>query len=104
MVVTTKRRKIEILVDTPLLRRIRQLADDIGLPGYTLFRTLGGEGGQGRWRDDQVTGGAGSKVLFTTIVDEAHADALVDALTPLLDEYGLIMTISTVEVVRPDRF
>ena len=104
MVVTTKRRKVEILVDTPLLRQIRKLAEEAGVSGYTLYPTVGGEGGQGRWQDDQVTGGAGSKILFSTILDEDHAEALLDKLNPLLDEFGLIVTLSNVEVIRANRF
>ena len=104
MVVTTKRKKLEILVDMPLLRRIRLIAEEIDITGYTLYPTIGGDGNQGRWQDDQVTGGAGSKVMFSTIVDEQTAGALLNELTPLLDTYGIIVTISNVEVIRGERF
>lgn len=104
MVTTFSRKKIEVLVDTPLLRRIQQLAADAGVSGYTLQRTVGGEGGQGRWRTEEVTGGAGSKLLFATIVDEEEAECFLTALEPLLTEYGLLVTVSSVEVIRGERF
>ncbi len=104
MVTTVSRKKIEVLVDTPLLTRIQQLAADAGTSGYTLHRTVGGAGGQGRWRAEEVTGGAGSKLLFTTIVDETGAERFLSALEPLLSEYGLLVTVSSVEVIRGERF
>jgi hypothetical protein len=100
----TKRKKLEILVDAPLLKRIRALANDVGVSGYTLYPTVGGEGEFGRWLDDQVTGGAGSKILFVTISDDESTDRLLQALVPLLDEYGLMITVSNVEVIRAERF
>lgn len=104
MVTTTKRRKIEILLDAPLLNRIRKVADEVGLTGYTLYPTVGGEGGQGRWREDQVTGGAGSKLLFTSITGEEETAQFLGAIENLLDEYGLMVTVSNVEVIRGERF
>lgn len=104
MVVTTQRKKIEILIDRPLMKRLRQITKQVELTGYTLFAAIGGEGGQGRWRDDQVTGGAGSKVLFVSILNEEKALEFLTAVEPLLDEYGLLVTISDVEVIRAERF
>ena len=76
----------------------------MGVSGYTLYPTVGGEGEFGRWLDDQVTGGAGSKILFVTISDDESTDRLLQALVPLLDEYGLMITVSNVEVIRAERF
>jgi len=97
---TKIRKKIEILVDAPLLRRIRDLAEECGVPGYTVLPTLGGGGQQGRWLDDQVTGGAGTKVVFATVVGDRVADRFLTAVKPLIDEYGLMVTVYAVEVLR----
>ncbi len=104
MVVTHSRKRIEIIVDAPLLRRVRMLADEAGITGHTLQRALGGGGEDGRWRDDRVTGGVGSKIIFSAISDEDNADKFLAILEPLLEEYGLIVTLSTVEVMRAERF
>ncbi len=99
MIKTTPHKKIEILVDAPLLRRIRDFAAEYGATSYTVLPTLGGEGGQGRWWDDQVTGGAGSKVILTMIVDDTTAASLFEVLSPLIKSYGLLVTVMDVEVV-----
>lgn len=103
MTTTTLRRKVEILVDSPLVPRIAAAAAGVGVTAYTLVPTLGGAGHGGEWSDDQVTG-ADSKVIFTTVTTEEKAAALTDALTPLLESHGLLLLISTVEVVRAQKF
>lgn len=103
MVNTVARRKIEILVDAPLVRRVTAAADAAGVTGYTLLPTLGGAGHGGRWSDDQVTG-AEAKVMFVTITNEVVAAALIEALAPLLDDHGLLLISGIVEIVRNDRF
>ena len=103
MVETTERRKIEILVDEPLVRRIAAVAGSVGVTGHTLFPTLGGAGHTGRWEDDQVTG-ADTKVMFVTITSTEKAKALTEALAPLLNSHGLMLVASSIEVVRGSKF
>jgi hypothetical protein len=103
MVNTVQRRKIEILVDAPLVRRVVAAAEEAGVTGYTLLPALGGAGHGGRWSDDQVTG-AEAKMLFVTITGEGKAAALTDALAPLLESHGLLLVSGIVDVVRSERF
>lgn len=96
-------RRIEILVDRPLLRRVSAAADAAGVSNYALLPTLAGRDGADHWVRDELTG-ATDRVLFTTVLAADKAEALVAALTPLLDSHDLLLTISTVEVVRGSRF
>lgn len=100
---TVQRRKLEILVDAPLVRRITAAAEAAGVSGYTLLPAAGGAGRGGRWSDDQLTG-AEAKLMFMTITTADKAVALIDALAPLLDSHGLLLIASEVEVVRGARF
>ncbi|HZF43237.1 MAG TPA: hypothetical protein VEZ48_07490 [Sphingomonadaceae bacterium] len=103
MVETVQRRKIEILVDAPLVRRVVALAEAAGITGYTLLPTLGGAGHGGRWSDDQVAG-ADAKLMFVTITNDAKARALTDALAPLLQSHGFLLVSGVVDVVRAEKF
>ncbi|MGL4541740.1 MAG: P-II family nitrogen regulator [Polymorphobacter sp.] len=96
-------RRIEILVDRPLLRRVTAAADAAGVTNYALLPTLGGRSGTVTWRRDDLTG-ATDRILFTTIVSADKADALVAALTPLLDSHDLLLTSTIVDVVRGGKF
>ncbi len=103
MTTTVPRQRIEVLVDAPLVRRVVEAAESVGATGYTLLPTLGGAGSQGHWSDDQISG-ADAKVMFLTITSDEKAEALTDALAPLLQDYGLILMVSPVNVVRGGKF
>ena len=98
-----QRRKVEVLVDAPLVRRVVAAVEAAGVTGYTLLPALGGAGHGGRWSDDQVTG-AQAKVMFVTITTEAKAAAIADALAPLLETHGLLLVSGVVDVVRAEKF
>ena len=103
MVNPIQRRKIEILVDAPLVRRVVAAASAVGVTGYTLLPTLGGGSRDGTWSDDQVTG-TEAKVMFIAIANDQRATALIDALAPLLESHGLLLASSLVDVVRAEKF
>lgn len=96
-------KRLEVLVDAPLARRVCAAADVAGVTNYRLIPTAGGRGDHGRWSADELTGATG-KLLFVTIVAPEKAAALVEALTPLLDSHDLLLTVDDVEVVRGGRF
>ncbi|MGY6646805.1 MAG: DUF190 domain-containing protein [Salinarimonas sp.] len=101
--VDLERIKVEILLDSPLVRRVEEAAERHGLTGWTVLPTLSGSGRSGRWRDDQVTGAA-SKVLFITVCNREKAEAFTRELSPVLEAYGSVLLKSKVEVVRPGKF
>lgn len=103
MTETISRKRVEILVDSPLLPRIIKAAEGAGIKAHTVFPALSGAGHGGAWSDDQITG-ASSKVLFVAIADAAKAAALTESIAPLLDGYGLVLLLSDVEVVRAAKF
>jgi PII-like signaling protein len=103
MVTTVTRKRVEILIDTPLAPRLIQAATDAGIAGYTLIPVQSGAGRGGAWRDDAVSG-AQSKTIFLTIASEEKADRFVEALAPNLGAYGMLLTMADVEVVRGERF
>ena len=103
MVKTFTRKRVEILVDTPLAQRLIQAAAEAGIAGYTLIPVQSGAGRGGTWHGDHVTG-AQTKTIFLTIASEENAARLVDSLAPLLDSYGMLLTMSDVAVVRPEKF
>ncbi len=103
MVQTVTRKRIEILVDTPLAPRIIAQIKAVDISGWSLIHVDSGGGRNGEWQHDDVTGAA-AKTIVLVIASDAKAVALVDALAPLLDSYGLLLTIGDVQVVRGERF
>ena len=103
MVQTVARKRIEILVDTPLTPRIIRQIKAVDISGWSLIHVDSGGGRAGEWQDDDVTG-ASAKTIVLVIASEAKTDALVELLAPLLDSYRLLLTIGDVQVVRGARF
>ncbi len=103
MVEMVKRKRIEVLVDAPLADWLVSEAEHAGLTHYTLLPVLSGRGRMGGWRDEDMSG-AIAKRMFVSITTEDRARALADTLAARLDEYGLLLAVSDVEVVRGERF
>ena len=95
--------KIEILIDAPLVRRFRDIALENGMSSFTLLPVAGGGNESGRWTDDQVTGGAGSKMLFVTHMNEADAEKFLSGIQPVLNEFDLEVTLIKAEAFRNSR-
>lgn len=102
MIETVIRKRIEILVDTPLVRKVTQAIDRAGITGWTVLPVQSGSGRDGAWREERVTGS--DKSLVLTISSQEKAEILTEELAPILGSHGLLLTMWNVEVVRGERF
>ncbi len=102
MVETVIRKRIEILVDTPLVRTVTSAIDQCEITGWTVLPVTAGSGRDGPWREERVTGS--DKSLVLTIASGQKAALLADALAPILNSHGLLLTMWDIEVIRGDRF
>ena len=102
MIETVIRKRIEILADTPLVRRVTDAIDTAGITGWSVLPVTSGRGRDGRWREERVMGTDKSLVLSIASVEKA--EVLVAALAPMLTSHGLLLTMWDVEVVRGERF
>ena len=102
MIETVIRKRIEILTDTALVRRVTDAIDRVAITGWTVTPVQSGKGREGHWREERVTGS--DKVLVLTIAPHDKATALAEALAPILSSHGLLLTMWDVEVIRGERF
>lgn len=102
MIETAIRKRIEILTDTALVRRVTDAIDRAGITGWTVTPVQSGKGREGRWREERVMGT--DKVLILTIASQDKAMLLAEDLAPILTSHGLLLTMWDVEVIRPERF
>lgn len=102
MIETVIRKRIEILVDTPLVKRVTQAIDRTGISGWTVLPVQSGSGRDGAWSDERVTGSDKSLILSISSLEKAHL--LAEELAPILSSYGLLLTMWDVEVIRGERF
>ncbi|MBY0399235.1 hypothetical protein K2X89_02995 [Myxococcota bacterium] len=103
MIETVTRKRIEILVDQPLVPRILRYIKDAEIAGWSLMHVDRGGGRDAEWQDDDVTG-AGAKVILLVITNANKASVLIESLAPILDSHGLLLTMGDVQVVRGERY
>ncbi|MFN4114532.1 MAG: P-II family nitrogen regulator [Sphingomonadaceae bacterium] len=102
MIETVIRKRIEILTDSALARRVTDAIDRAGISGWTITPVTSGKGREGRWREERVMGT--DKVFVLTIAAQDRAMALAEDLAPILSSHGLLLTMWDVEVIRGERF
>ncbi len=98
------KKRIEIVIETPLMRRIVQKLDDEKVTGYSVFPMISGRGHQGEWTTDGQVGTSEQMVTVVSIVDANRVDSVVQTIFELLTRQIGFVTVSDVLVMRPDRF
>lgn len=102
MIGTNTRKRIEIVVEQPLLRRVTSAIDKVGISGWTVLPVHGGKGRSGEWHEERVL--STDRLLVMTIAAQDRAERLLEALAPLLESHGLLLSMWDVDVVRGDLF
>lgn len=103
MIETFTRKRIDILVDTPLAAWLVERAAEAGIGHHSLLPVDSGTGRGGTWRDDDGFGSVGKR-MFVAVSNETKVDALLTLLAPQIEAYGLVITVYDVQVVRGERF
>lgn len=101
---TFKKKRIDIVIEAPILRRLLTLFDDIGVVGYTVVPVLAGGGKSGPWQSEGMVGGAGQLRNVFVIIDEARVDEILEPVFKLVSRHIGIVSLSDVEVVRGEQF
>ncbi|MEM6665538.1 MAG: DUF190 domain-containing protein [Pseudomonadota bacterium] len=101
---TFAKKKLEITVEAPLMKRLLGLLDRMEVNGYTVVPALAGRGREGSWQRDGLVSTAGQMVVVTCILDAGRESAVLKAVYDLIARQIGIVTVSDVLVVRPEHF
>ena len=93
-------KRIEIVIEETLTRRMAQLLEAQGAPGYTLIPRASGYGDRGARRADDPTGTLTNAVFIIATDDDAVAERIVENVRPLLERSGGICLVSEALWVR----
>ncbi len=102
MIETVIRKRIEILADKALTKRVTDAIEKAEITGWTIVPVTSGKGREGHWREESVMGT--DKVFVLTIAAEDKAMALAEELAPMLTNLGFILSMWDVQVIRGERF
>lgn len=100
---TTRRKKLEIIVEAPVLRRVEGILAEAGVRGWTVLPSLEGHGAGGDWSSGDFTPGQ-EKRLVLAVASAETADRALERLAAFFNDYPGIVVVSDVEVVRGERF
>ena len=98
------KQRLEIIIERMALRRACEILEAAGATGYTVVSAMEGFGGKTRWRRGDDLSASGEMVVIVTIGDKAKIDKALAELHRLLDDRIGVLSVSAVEVLRPERF
>lgn len=101
---TYPKKRIDIMIEAPLMARVLAILSDKDVSGYTVLQAYAGHGKDGSWHRDGMVGRAGAVVQIFCIVDESRIDAVLEAVFAVVSRQIGIVTVSDVQVVRPEHF
>lgn len=101
---TFKKKRMEIIVEAPIVPLTTALLERKGVRAYTVLPTLRGLGQEGRWSGEGQVGAAGQMMLILAVTTEERMQTLLDDLHAQLQRHFGYVTISDCEVMRSDRF
>ena len=101
---THPKKRIDIIIEMPLLGRITDCFDKAGVSGYSVLPVIAGSGRSGSWSAGGQVSSVGQMAALICIIDAGKVDdVLAQVFAVVRRQIGLV-TISDVAVVRPERF
>ncbi len=101
---TYPKKRIDLIIEMPLLRRITERFDKAGVSGYSVLPVIAGRGRSGNWSAGGQVSAVGQMAAIVCIVDAAHVDTVLDEVFAVVEQQIGFVTVSDVAVVRPERF
>lgn len=97
-------KRVEIIIESPMERRLRAALESAGVTGYTVLPVLGGSGRSGAWSREGQVGLAGGMVAVVCIVRPDRVDGLLEAVFDVLERHIGVVSVVDCEVLRAERF
>ncbi|MEM0987665.1 MAG: transcriptional regulator [Pseudomonadota bacterium] len=97
-------KRVEIIIESPMERRLRAALEEADITGYTVLPVLGGSGRSGGWSREGQIGRAGGMVAVVCIVRADRVDGLLDAAFAVLERHIGVVSVTDCEVLRAERF
>lgn len=98
---SVSRKLVTVITEAMLERELVSALGEIGVSGYTITDTRG----KGHRGVRSAVWEHGANIRIEVVCDDAHAKAIATHLKEhYYSNYAMIMFISDVEVLRPDKF
>ena len=101
---TFPKKRIDIVIEAPVLKRLLSVLDELAVPGYTVTAAVAGRGRGGSWHREATVGEAGRMMVVQCIVDASRVDAILARVFELVSRQIGIVSVADVDVIRPEHF
>ncbi len=93
-------KRIEIVIETPMVPSLIRVLEELGMPGYTLVPDVRGAGDRGVRRADEFSGESSNSLLLIACDDPATIERLLEGVRPLIRRSGGICLLSEAQWLR----
>jgi nitrogen regulatory protein PII len=97
-------KRVEIVIEAPLERRLTEALTGAGVTGFTVLPVLGGSGRSGRWSREGQVGRVGGMVAVICLIRPDRLDGLLKAAFAVVETHIGVVSVSDCEVLRAERF
>ncbi len=101
---THPKKRIEVVVEALLMRRIVERLDRANVSGYSVLPIIAGRGVDHEWTADGQVSNAAQMVAVVCIADASKVDEILEAVFAVISRQIGFVTVSDVFVIRPERF
>lgn len=98
------KKRLELIIERMALRRASTILEEAGMTGYTVISAMAGYGNGQRWRRGGDLSASQDMVIVISISDEEKIEKALVNLHKLLDQQIGVLSVSSVEVLRPELF
>lgn len=98
------KKRIDLIIEMPLLRRVTERFERAGVTGYSVVPVMAGCGHSGPWSAEGQVGTVGQMAMVICILDQSKVDTVLDEVFAVVKRHVGFVTVSDVQVVRPERF
>jgi nitrogen regulatory protein PII len=97
-------KRVEIVIEAPLERRLTEALTEAGVTGYTVLPVHGGSGRSGRWTRDGQVSRVGGMVAVVCLIRPERLDELLEAAFAVVEAHIGIVSVTDAQILRAERF
>jgi len=101
---THKAKRVEIIIERPMVRRLTEALTKAGVTGFTILPVDGGSGRSGAWTREGQVSSAGGMAAVVCLVRPERLDTLLEAAFAVVETHIGVVSITDAEVLRVERF
>lgn len=97
-------KRVEIIVESPMQRRLSQALTEAEITGFTILPVRGGSGRSGPWTREGNVSRAGGMLAFVCIIRPERLDSLLEAAFEVVEQHIGVVSVTDCQVLRAERF